>query len=407
MPVIPIPNIATWRVIRSHKDRLFVLNETTTGAANPQRVQWSGPVGNEELATDWDTASPASTSGWLDLVGFSGPILDAQPLGEFLYIYGSEGISRLWESGDEFVFNNNPVMSQDGVLSTGCVVPISGYGHFVVGRDSIYIFDGQQATPVAHNRVEKFFRSRLNTTLLDRVFAYADHANYEVWVCYPANGTQTDYNTRYFGQLDYATEALVWDYRHNVWSFRDIPNLRDMVTWSVSADYLRWEDMTAEAWAATNGTWVGASGSYISLPTGYSQSFTYGGTTRQSAIVRFDAFSPPTNAYNNPVSELIRYDLNLESIGINPWYTKLLRRFNMGFDTGGLEGEPITVIWGSRRNRQGPFGPAFGGPYDAYSDNWLNTRMMGQAFAYIIRVSGETPMRLSSMYLDIDQVADR
>lgn len=394
---------STWRVVRSHKDRLFVFNETTVGNVNPQRAQWSAPVGNRELATDWDTGSPSSTAGWSDLVGFRGEILDAYPLGEFMYVYGTQGVSRMWESGDEFIFNNSPVLSEDGILGTHCVVPVSEYGHFVVGRNQIYIFDGQQAHPIALNRVEDEFRRTLDTTKLDAVFVYPDYQKGEIWVCYPSMDTFESY----FQPDDKTNRALVWDFKNNLWHFRDIPNLVDMVTWSVLDAPLAWSDMDDDEWGSTPGTWGGSSGTYTQLPAAYCKEFTGPQGTAEAAIIRFDHNAKPGNAYTCPESVIERAALDFKEAGFQPWTTKHLRRASFEMQSDGSTDEVVNVGFGARLHHQGPWTSDLFNEYDPQSQSWVNTRLMGQQIGYRVVVEGTSNMNLTGVHLQVEEVAQR
>jgi hypothetical protein len=395
---------STWRIVRAHKDRLFVFNETTTGSEHRQRAQWSGPVGDRELATDWDTAALDSTAGWVDLVGFRGEILDAYPLGEFMYVYGAYGVSRMWESGDEFIFGNAPVFTEDGLLATHCVVPISEYGHFVVGRNRIYIFDGQQAHPIATNRVEDEFRRTLDTDKQDRMFVYPDYQNNEVWICYPSGDTAESYFSP--STTTHANRALVWNYRHNAWSFRDIPNLVDMMAYAMPSGVLQWDE-TTETWTTSTGTWAQASGLTNTLPTAISAAFTAPGGACDTSLVRFDADALPTTKWNDPESLIERTGLTMRELGFRPWTSKLLSRASLTLFATGSVGSSVRLVGGARQYMQGPWTIAEEADYDPAINPWVNFRLMGQQLGYRIVVSDETQMDLSQIDLEVEEIAER
>lgn len=394
---------STWRIVRAHKDRLFVFNETTVGNVHPQRAQWSAPVGNRELATEWDTGSLDSTSGWADMVGFRGEILDAYPLGEYMYVYGAQGVSRMWESGDDYIFNNAPVISEDGILGTHCVVPVSEFGHFVVGRNQIYIFDGQQAHPIALNRVEDEFRRTLDDTKLEAVFVYPDYKQGEIWLCYPS----TDTAEAYFPLNSGANRALVWDYKHDAWSFRDLPNVVDMVTWAVLDNPLAWEDMTSQEWGAASGSWAGSAGTFTQLPAAATKVFTGPDGSVSASILRHDHTAKPTAPYNATESLIARDGLDFKEVGMLPWTTKHLRRGSFLLEADASAGENVMVGFSTRVHHQGDVTTHADIEYDPVTMTWVNTRLMGQSFGYTIEVEGNAHLNLTGIILEVEEIAQR
>jgi hypothetical protein len=395
---------STWRVVRAHKDRLFVFNETTTGNEHRQRAQWSGPVGDRQLATDWETGSLSSTAGWVDLVGFRGEILDAYPLGEFMYVYGAYGISRMWESGDEFIFGNAPVFSEDGLLATHCIVPVSEYGHFVVGRNRIYIFDGQQAHPIAVNRVEDEFRRTLDTNKQHLMFVYPDYQNSEVWVCYPSNDTAESYFKP--GTTSHCNRALVWNYRHNAWSFRDIPNLVDMMSYAMPMGILTWDD-TTEQWTTFGGTWASTGGLTVTLPTALTKKFTAPGGVCETSVLRFDPKAYPTTKWNDPFSVIERRGIIGRELGFKAHTTKMLHRITLDISADVADGANLGLGAFSRLHNQGA--ETFSGnvPYDPTAQSWVNFRLSGQQLGYKVFAGYEASMDLSQVDLEIEQIAER
>jgi hypothetical protein len=310
----------------------------------------------------------------------------------------------MWESGDEFIFGNAPVFSEDGLLATHCVVPISEYGHFVVGRNSIYIFDGQQAHPIATNRVEDEFRRTLNTAKQDRMFVYPDYQNNEVWICYPSVDTVESYFSP--SATTYCNRALVWNYRHNAWSFRDIPNLADMMAYAMPTGVLQWDE-TTEQWTTASGTWAQAAGLTNTLPTAIAKGFTAPEGVCNTSLVRFDADAYPTTKWNSPESLIERTGLTLQEMGFRPWTAKLLSRMAPKLFATGSSGSSVLVRAAVRQYMQGPWTISDQVVYDPAVNPWVNFRLIGQQIAYNITVSGETQMDLSQIDLEVEEIAER
>jgi hypothetical protein len=309
----------------------------------------------------------------------------------------------MWESGDQFIFANAPVMAEDGILGTHCVVPVSEYGHFVVGRNQIYIFDGQQAHPIALNRVEDEFRRTLDDTKLDAVFVYPDYQQGEILVCYPS----TDTAESYFQTKDKANRALVWDYKHNVWSFRDIPNLVDMVTWAVLDDPITWADMDSQGWGSASGSWASSSGTYTQLPAAAVKEFNGPDGTANAAIVRFDHNAKPSAPYSAPESTIERAALDFKEAGMQPWTTKHLRRASFLLEAASDSDDNVTVGFGAREYHQGNWTYDIHNEYDPTKQTWVNTRLMGQALGYQVIAKNNAHLNLTGVVLEVEEIAGR
>jgi len=276
---------------------------------------------------------------------------------------------------------------------------VSEYGHFVVGRNQIYIFDGQQAHHIALNRVEDEFRRTLDVDNLGAVFVYPDYQNGEVWVCYPS----LDTSEAYFS-ADKANRALVWDYKHNLWHFRDIPNLVDMVTWSVLNDPRSWDDMEAP-WGTTPGTWSGSTGSYTQLPSAACEGFTAPEGSTDDAIIRFDSKAYPGNTYSCPYSILERTALDFKEAGFHPWTTKHLRMASFELQSDGATNETVTLQFGARLHHQGDWTYEAPVEYSPSLQSWTNTRLMGQQLGYSITANGTERLNLTDIYLNVEEIA--
>ena len=136
--------------------------------------------------------------------------------------------------GNLFVFTNNSIhsiqpvpLSQGatrvnkvadgwGCLSSECVLEFDGK-LFVVGSSDIYLFTGHPGNiqSIADSRVRDHFYENLNAEYPENVFLVRNIKEDEIWICYP------DYDA-----IDGAcNQALIWNYRSNVWTQRDLPNV--------------------------------------------------------------------------------------------------------------------------------------------------------------------------------------
>ena len=105
----------------------------------------------------------------------------------------------------------------NGILATGCAVEVDGQ-ILVVGKDDVYLTTGTGSiNSVIDQKMRDYFFGNLHTTHFAATFATHNPKQDEVWICYP---TLTATSAK-------CNEALVYNYRHQTWSIRDMPNSRD------------------------------------------------------------------------------------------------------------------------------------------------------------------------------------
>jgi hypothetical protein len=236
------------------------------------------------------------------------------------------------------------------------------------------------------------------------MFVYPDYQNNEVWICYPSVDTAESYFSP--EATTHCNRALVWNYRHNAWSFRDIPNLADMIAYAMPMGTLQWDE-TTETWVTASGTWAQTAGLTDTLPTAIVAAFTAPGGALPHELVRFDPYGLPTTNWNNPESLIERSGLTMWELGFRPWTAKLLSRMAPKLFATGSGGSPVLVWAGVRQYTQGPWTISDQVVYDPAVNPWVNFRLIGQQIAYNITVSGETQMDLSQIDLEVEEIAER
>jgi len=144
-------------------------------------------------------------------------IKDMKPLQGNMYIYSTDSIHVMRLTGDSTApVSFNPVTDEYGCLTTGGVIEYDGK-HFVVGRNDIYVFAGNPGNieSLAAKRVKKYFFDNINPTYEQQLFTLLNHRENEIWLCYPTLASLA-------GESD---EALIWNYRENNWTIRDLNNV--------------------------------------------------------------------------------------------------------------------------------------------------------------------------------------
>jgi hypothetical protein len=184
------------------------LGGTTTYAPSTIRISTQAPAGG--FPQVWEPGTTTDTADEFEINSTS-PILDMGELRGNMYIYSSDSIHVLTtNTGTTRV---QPYAKGYGILNQGCFAEFDGK-HLVVDRNDIYIHAGSGSIEsVANTRMRDYFFDNLNKSASDNVTVRRNAKNDEIWICYP-KGSNTTCN-----------EALIYQYRNNTWTIRDLPNI--------------------------------------------------------------------------------------------------------------------------------------------------------------------------------------
>ena len=224
-------------VVRAHRNVIIAANLTYTRTNNqiiyaPGTIRVSNLAARGEMPT-WDPQLAAATTADEFDLATNDEILDLVPFQDRVFIYCDNSIHSLRLTGNTTIpVSVSQELNSKGVLSSNCAIEFYGR-HFVVGQDDIYTYGGgATVSSVSDEKVRDYFYSNLNVSAKDATFCIHNQAYDEVWVCYP-KGTST-----------VADEALIYNYRHNVWTRRDLPNAVAGVTGALPDDFTtptQWE----------------------------------------------------------------------------------------------------------------------------------------------------------------------
>lgn len=215
-PEVPLVNLPNWpenlrvRLIRPFLNFLVGLGYNNgTGFFDSQTVIWSDVADPGTLPPNWDITDPASRAGAFSLTSTSDGILEAEVLGNELFIYKADSVWSMRFVGGTQVMSFSPRFSDRGVLASNCVAAY-GSNHFVVGKTGIYLHNGASTKDLGLGLINDFFYADLNGEALHNCFVIHEEAKNRIWIFYPALGS------------DYANKALIWSYRTNTWTFRNV-----------------------------------------------------------------------------------------------------------------------------------------------------------------------------------------
>ena len=215
-------------------------------------IKWSTQHGHYAEPDTWDVTDKDQDAGEYELLDTPGPIVDAMPMGEVFMIYKTDSIYMMNYVGTPYIFSFKALDPDTGIIAKGAVAEFPG-GHFFVSFADCYVNNGQQVTPILTGKVRDEMFNNLNGDHYDRIFCVTQPHYNEIWVCYPTSDN------------DYCDRAMVWNYKDNTFTFRDLPNITDAklgvatirdtveVTWDdidpdPSVPDVPWDSLTTMPW---------------------------------------------------------------------------------------------------------------------------------------------------------------
>jgi len=183
----------------------------------------SGVVRTSDLAVpgavpnNWNPFSAGVSTADEFTLSETNVIQDMKSLQGNMYIYSTDSIHVMRLTGSETIpVQFSPNTDEYGCLSTGAVVEYDGR-HFVVGANDIYSFAGNPGNiqTLAGKRIKEYFYNNLNPIHERQLFTLQNHQETEIWICYPTLSSIG-------GECN---EALIWNYRDNTWTIRDLNNV--------------------------------------------------------------------------------------------------------------------------------------------------------------------------------------
>ena len=164
-----------------------------------------------QIPQNWNPyATGVNTADEL-LLADTGVITAMQSLQGKVFVFTGSSIHQVEVTGNGL--RSIPITEQYGALNTQSVFEFDGR-LLVVGSNDIYIFSGHPSSieSIADGRVRRYFYESLNP-IHQTVFIQRNLQYDEIWVCYS--------NRQSSGGG--ANEALVFNYRDNTWTIRDMP----------------------------------------------------------------------------------------------------------------------------------------------------------------------------------------
>ena len=191
--------------IAAHKYHLFALGVD----GFQERIRWSDAADPGTVPSTWLPAAD-NEAGFVELSDTPGPLIDAVTWRDRLWIAKNNSLYSAQYTGGPFVYQFRLVNSSIGVLARNCMTA-TPRGLFLISDGDMVITDGVQFTSVADQRVRRALFDQIDPDNFESSFVVLNKARNEVWCCFPAQGNTVP------------NIALVWDWQHDAWSYRQIP----------------------------------------------------------------------------------------------------------------------------------------------------------------------------------------
>ena len=209
-------------VIRSFRDLLVAGDLTEVDSVTPSTIirRLSGVVRTSDVAVpgavpnNWNPFEAGVSTADEFTLSETNVIQDMQSLQGNMYIYSTDSIHVMRLTGNDLApVAFAPNTDAYGCLTTGAVIEFDGK-HFVVGSNDIYIFAGNPGNiqSCSAMRVREYFYNNINPIHEKQLFTLQNHSENEIWLCYPTLESTG-------GECD---EALIWNYRDDTWTIRDL-----------------------------------------------------------------------------------------------------------------------------------------------------------------------------------------
>jgi len=206
------PSTTTCRSLRAFKNHVIALNVNKNGTAYPHMVKWSHPADPGAAIDNFDHTDVTQDAGEFDLADNPTVVVDGATLGEQFIVYKEGAYYAMSYIGPPYIFSVQKISEAQGMLAHSCAAEFPG-GHCVLGQGDVYIHSGGPPTSILDGRMRKWLVKNIDTANYDRCWVAANPVASEIWVGLVVPGSTS------------ATTALIWNWRGNTVTLRDLPSV--------------------------------------------------------------------------------------------------------------------------------------------------------------------------------------
>jgi hypothetical protein len=314
---------ATWtaQILRSASNGLIAYNVTKSGTNFPTMVKTSSFPLSSTVPDSWDQTVANSNATENILSEMEGPIIDAFPLYNDMFIYGSNETWFQQFVGGQNIWDYRRVYTGRGVINANCVVEVNGE-HYIFGVDDIWKHNGIQPISICDGRTREFIFSGLDQSKSTRCFVVHNASLKEIMFCYVSGDRVTK-----FSGADGCNRAATYSYQDDKWTFDDQPFVFSGARANLD---------TTLTYATVTQTYVTIGGSYQDQQDTLKRNTVFVGDVNStfSLTASFYAFDPvgPLSQVSSPVdmnasgfAYLERDGIDLDQLGVELRGYKLLK----------------------------------------------------------------------------------
>lgn len=190
------------RFVTNYNNRIIYANIYEDSLYQPWRIRWS----------DVGDLRSVRGSSYRDLLDDDiSPISAIAYSGEYLVIYRNDSVVKMRYIGGDNIFGFYTVW-QYGTFASRTILEWNNM-NFLLGKDDVYKFDGNQFISIATQRVRNAIFSRLNKSKIINCFSSYDDQYKEYWLWVVTSG-----NT-------FPTEVYVYSMQYDTWTMFTFPEI--------------------------------------------------------------------------------------------------------------------------------------------------------------------------------------
>jgi hypothetical protein len=412
-PIFRLPSASTFSTLtgwpsgykaaslRSYKDFLIALNITEGASTFPTRVRFSDVALANQAPSSWDATDTTKSAGFNDIVQMDTAIIDGATLGSNFIIYSNDQVWLMEFVGGTFIMNFRKLFDDAGVINQNCIVEVEGR-HYVFDRDDIYATDAVSRQSICDGRVRNYIFNGIDTNTQSSCFTYHNDVTEEIYFCYKSADDMAE-----FTGGSACNRAAVYSYRHDSWSFLDLPNVISATTANVN---------DVATYAASTITYDNAGGTYHGQANSFSRHPIMASLASSGDGLSADTLFALDHTEENtqvalPLSTAATKGIHLERIGIDldteanlPIDSyKNIKRISPQISTQSASKE-FNITWGA--SDIPTLDPTYGPTqvFDVSTDYKLDTRTAGRYLSYKID-TGTVVKDFTISGFDLDLVA--
>lgn len=243
--MVDLPNWpATWRArsVRPFKNFIVALGVKKGAVDNPHLVLWSHPADPGSAPSSYDTTDFTKDTGEMPLADTEGSFVDQMEMAGSNILYKSDCAYIMRHVGGLDVMAFKKIDDAIGLIAPNalCNFSFSGPKQLAFGPGDVYVHNGNVSETVLRGKMRDWLFRTISNDNYRNSFVVHSHDTQEILICFPEAGVVNP------------NLALVWDYRMNTTTIRDLPSIGFAAAGKITeANSVVFND----TWDAAQGTW--------------------------------------------------------------------------------------------------------------------------------------------------------